>query len=141
MTRVFLFFPHSTHHLSLTVLETLRWGRGPCFPPRAPREVTLPAGTAFTPLVCSLLPTLARLGPRVLQLSHVTEKGLESRVTNTQPHNRQAELGHKGALLCFTLGETEALWSPPPPPATRSAEEQSKFQWLRDQSVLAVGGA
>lgn len=38
-TRVF----SSTHHLSLTVLETLQWARGSCLPTRASWGVTLSA--------------------------------------------------------------------------------------------------
>lgn len=48
-------------------------------------------------------PTLLPLSPHVLPLSHVTEKGLGSSVIYTETQASQAELRHKGSLLCFTL--------------------------------------
>lgn len=64
-----------------------------------PHVLSVPSPVPPPPvLICCNCPLSQRKALRAVLLS--------------QPHDRQAELRGKGSLLCFTLGETEALLTP-----------------------------
>lgn len=140
--------------LSLTVLETLQKGKDSFSPRELPgmgpfQAAILLHASCVQP--STLLPTRAvrppqHTLPRVLICCNclLSQRKALGAVFLSQPQDGQAELRCKGSLLCFTLGETEALLSPrnagePQIPVARGSDSTRSRWGLRCAQSHVLG--